>query len=66
MQSFVGMTITKTELKTTVESERPKQPVMQDKNSLFELKLESLSIPVQAPVRHQHCISVQQYYTGDA
>jgi hypothetical protein len=60
------MTITKTELKTTVESERPKQAVIQDKSSLFELKLESLPVSVQAPVRHQHVISVQQYYTGDA
>jgi hypothetical protein len=59
-------TMAKQNLKLAVEAERPKQTVLQEKNSSYPLKVEGLSTPIPVPIRHQHFIRVQQYYTGDA
>lgn len=59
-------TLAKQNLKLAAEAERPKQPTLQDKSSIYQIKADSLSAPIQTPLRHQHFIRVQQYYTGDA
>ncbi len=53
-------------LKMAAQPERPKQAVVQDKSSVYPHKAEILSAPIQTPIRHQHFIRIQQYYTGDA
>lgn len=54
------------ELKVAAQSECPQQPVVQDKSGIYQIKAEGLSAPVPTPIRHQHFVRVQQYYTGDA
>jgi hypothetical protein len=54
------------EYKPVAETERPKKPVLQAKNPIYQIKAEVLSAPIQAQIRHQQLVRVQQYYTGDA
>jgi hypothetical protein len=67
-QSFRQMlnTMIKQEMKLSMETERPKQPVVQDKSGIYQVKAQSLNTPLPTPIRPQHFVHVQQYYTGDA
>jgi hypothetical protein len=59
-------TMAKQESKIAAEAERPKQPVLQAPGSIYPIKADSLSVPIQAPLRQRHFIQIRQYYTGDA
>jgi hypothetical protein len=56
------------ELKLTTSLEHSVQPVMQDKVNIYRHKIseEPLRVSASAPIRPQHFVQRQQYYTGDA